>query len=473
MKHPLDDHLKKQLGHYEPEVPPHIWENILAQKDKKRPAGFLFFLQQHGLKLLLIGLLLISGSVYLLNKNDKNHSATPQSTLAISSDNKAQSHQTNANHTQTNPITEIKHTTSTTLLNNTNVSNNLNNVRTENKNILSEANKKRASDFNIDSRNSTPISDFIAKEKNRSRYTKGGSSMNSEGSASVMNPLADDPFLPSEEEAENTLVPQWLSLSNASIHKKELPSLKEKKLYWFSIPCPRAEKNAAGNKDYIEIYAGPDLAFRTYSDTGNSAYLNKRKESTQLSGAFSAGVRYTRVFNNAMSVRVGINYSQVNERFEYVQGNIIQTVYVLDASGDTTSSYSTSSTRYKKTHNKFRTLDIPIMVGYEMGNGRLHTNLNAGVVVNVYSWFKGDVLDKSLQPINVNTGTPSSPYQYKTNIGLGFMGALSVYYKLNDRLHLLAEPYYRYNFSSASKSELTFKQKNNAAGLRLGVRVDF
>ena len=46
--------------------------------------------------------------------------------------------------------------------------------------------------------------------------------------------------------------------------------------------CPSIEENAAGNKNYIEIYAGPDYAFRSLSDTGNSTYLQKRKESTNF-----------------------------------------------------------------------------------------------------------------------------------------------------------------------------------------------
>jgi hypothetical protein len=58
-------------------------------------------------------------------------------------------------------------------------------------------------------------------------------------------------------------------------------------------------------------------------------------------------------------------------------------------------------------------------------------------------------------------------------MGIGFIGAVSVYYKLTNRLHLLAEPYFRYNFSPASKADLTLKQKFTTAGLRIGLRLDF
>ena len=237
--------------------------------------------------------------------------------------------------------------------------------------------------------------------------------------------------------------------------------------------CPSIEKNAAGNKTYFEVNAGPDIALRTLSDTGNSAYLQKRKESTKFSSAYSAGIRYTKVFNNGMSLRTGLNYSQINEKFTFVQGNLVQVTYIINTAGDTTGSYITTGTRYKTTHNKFKTLDVPLLVGYEFGNGKIHANINAGTIVNIHSWQKGDVLDTSYNPISITTGKANSPYQFKTNAGMGFIGAVSVYYKLNERIHIMAEPYFRYNFTPMNKENITLKQKYHTAGLRLGVRLDF
>jgi hypothetical protein len=255
------------------------------------------------------------------------------------------------------------------------------------------------------------------------------------------------------------------AIASSSLQKNYVPGV-------FLPGCPSIEKDAAGNKAYVEIYAGPDVAFRNLSDTGNSTYLQKRKESTSFTSAYSAGLRYTQVFSNGMSIRAGINYSQINEKFTYVQGNLVQVTYIIDANGDTTGSYITTGTRYKTTHNKFRTIDIPLLVGYEMGNGRIHANINAGVIVNAYSWQKGEVLDSALKPVSINTGKTSSPYQFKTNIGVGFLAGVSLYYKLNEKIHILAEPYFRYSLTPMSKENLTFKQKYNTAGLKLGVRFD-
>jgi hypothetical protein len=272
--------------------------------------------------------------------------------------------------------------------------------------------------------------------------------------------------------AENQLTKLYfVAEKNAS--EKQAFSLRKSFLPNIYLPgCPSIEKDAAGNKAYIEIYGGPDIALRSLSDTGNSTYLQKRKESTSFTSAYSAGLRYTRVFSNGMSMRTGINYSQINEKFTYVQGNLVQVTYIINTNGDTTGSYITTGTRYKTTHNKFRTIDVPLVMGYEMGNGKIHANINAGVIVNAYSWQKGEVLDTTLQPVNISTGKNSSPYQFKTNIGIGFLAGASFYYKLNEKIHVLAEPYFRYNLTPMSKENLTFKQKYNTAGVRFGIRID-
>ena len=239
-----------------------------------------------------------------------------------------------------------------------------------------------------------------------------------------------------------------------------------------AIPCPKAERDAAGNKRYIEVYGGPDYTFRNITDT-SSSYAQTRRNSAKQMLSYSAGVRYTKVFKNGMSFRGGINYSQINEAFTYEKGHVIQNVYITDNAGDTTGTYTVSGTQYKKTTNKFRSIDIPLAIGYEAGNGRVHTNLNAGVMINVMSRQSGFVPDKNGNPVDISSGSAKTIYQYKTNAGVSLTGAVSVYYKLNDALHLMAEPYFRYSLSPVTQSEISLKQKYHTAGLRLGARLDF
>lgn len=503
---PLDEHVKKRLGDYEPDVPPHIWENIMARKDKKRPFGLWFNLLEHK-QGLLIGLLalVISGAGitwYLNNQNSNNPIAD------LSSNNQSSTQQTikesNVNETKPGNTLPENNTADENTIEPSNTDADFKQPLNENNNtssIVSDNNSIPVQSANLSgskaiTRSEKVLSDektipvnnsgFRTENNHKKNYTAShrNRSTRKTGSASkvsVLTPGTETEGTDENEIAEpamnegkdlylNRLV---LSLKSGYPEKSFLSTIKKPNIPTLSIPCPESERDAAANKRYIEIYGGPDYAIRSFDDTANSAYMQKRKESTRFASAFSAGIRYTRVFNNAMSFRTGVNFSQVNEKFTFVQGNIIQVVYVTDANGDTTGSYATTATRYKTTFNKYRTIDIPLMIGYEMGNGRFHTNLSAGVIVNLYSWQKGDVLDTAYKPISISTGGSASPYQFKTNMGIGLMGSASVYYKLNKRLHLLAEPYIRYNISAANKADITLKQKFTTIGLRLGLRMDF
>jgi len=117
-------------------------------------------------------------------------------------------------------------------------------------------------------------------------------------------------------------------------------------------------------------------------------------------------------------------------------------------------------------------VDVPLLVGYEMGNDRLRANINAGAVVNIYSWQQGETIDNNGNPVTITTGKPNNPYQYKTNVGIGFTAGASLYYKLNNRLYAMAEPYFRYNFSPMNKEVLSIQERFTTIGLRLGIRVD-
>jgi hypothetical protein len=265
-----------------------------------------------------------------------------------------------------------------------------------------------------------------------------------------------------------------------------LPDLQPRLLADLILPgCPKLEEDAAANKTYLELYGGPDMAtrsLRSFADSASTSYLQKRKESTRLQSAFSFGLRYTRVFSNGMSLRSGFNYSQINEKFTYTNPNDIRYIIIVtprqitQPNGTVVTVYDSlryvqSGTRKKVTYNRYRSIDIPLQLGYEMGNGRWHTNISAGAIINLYSWQRGEVLDANGEPVSITTGKGSA-YGFKTNIGVGFLGSVSVYYKLNSRWRLLAEPYFRYNFSPMSNETLNVTQKYNVGGLRLGIRMD-
>jgi hypothetical protein len=504
----FDNHVKEQLGNYSPDVPPHIWDNIVAKRGRKKPGGFwLSFFNRKNL--LIAAVLLAGGAAYWLLPASSKKSTTASTERNNISNNTEKI--AGNNNTATDPATaynnsnsknDITKTDNPSTLNNDNklinpAENNTNaQLGNSGNGPVKAAGNNQAGDAKSNGSIYSPLQ-FSPSANNR--FIKRKQAQHhlpirlpaAEGSSAYVqedgNNQADEskPLSPAQG---GTVLGKLLFTAEKNIAAKPTAGkLLGRQLSSLYLPdCPSVEDNAAGNKRYFDVYAGPDLGMRSFSgftsDTGSANYLQKRKETAKFSSAFSAGIRYTRVFNNGMSLRTGVNYSQINEKFKYINQNDIRYILVITPrqviiNGTPTTVFDTlryteTGTRIRTTYNRYRSVDIPLQLGYEFGNGRLHTNISAGAIINVYSWQKGDVLDSAYQPISITTGKGSSTYGFKTNIGVGFLASASLYYKLNNRLHLLAEPYIRYNLKPMSRDNQSFTQKYNTVGLRLGVRWD-
>ena len=476
----LDDHLKEFFGNYSPDVPPHIWENIVAGRKRKKPIAF--WLNKKKILGLLALIIIVTGTGLLITKKDdskiiapenKISSSKPVTETAVPAAAAALKDNTALDAPGINPTTinnkkEILQSTENSNLPATNSNQNLSVSTQTNKSEKINAVINNPKEIvAVKKRNATNQQQTIVKKKGKGKFTAQSSAIETAEAMDEKDNNAAEPM-------QQGFSMQRLFYGAEKISAFSMLDLNSKKTDFKTIQIPGcpADKDAAGNKQYWELYAGPDYAFKKYNDTANSALLEKRKASTSFLYAFSAGVRYTRVFSNGMSLRGGINYSQINEKFSYAQSNVVQLTYEINQQGDTINSYYVRGTKYRTSYNHYRTLDIPLLVGYELGNGRLHANINAGAVINIYSWQNGETLDSSFQPVSFTSAKSNSPYQYKTNVGVGFMGGISLYYKLNESLHLLAEPYYRYNFSPMNKGTLSIQEKFSTIGLRLGLRLD-
>ncbi len=498
----FDDFVKKRFSDYSPDVPAHIWDTIADKRKKRRAGGFWFNRRNLLLLIVLIG---AGGTAWWLS----NKPPSPEGELfadsreikesVTSAKSKTETAQNPSVNNSPNDNSAIKNTISDNNITAENI--------TTNKPTIKQSDNKNLIDSKINSIPHTaqqalpgtstvysplpylpPASPVAAKRKKSARSVNRPKLNNEDAQIESSNEdgydVASNKGIPALTGAGTLMGKLMYAAEKLKISKnKTIPGFTAEFHEALFPKCPRIDA-PSGNEQYVDLYAGPDIAIPSFTDTGNSAYLQKRKESTKFSSAYSAGFRYTRVFNNSVSLRTGINYSQINEKFNFEKGGIIQYVYTIDqATGDTIGSYSITGTRYKTTFNRYRTIDVPLQIGYEMGNGRLHANLSAGAMINLYSWQRGDVLDTSLAPVNITSGKSSSPYGFKTNIGVGFIAGASFYYKLStntdaenakliDRMHLLFEPYFRYSFRPMSKENFTLTQKYSTAGFRLGIRID-
>ncbi|MEY2917936.1 MAG: hypothetical protein RIS73_1650, partial [Bacteroidota bacterium] len=304
----FDNAIKEQFNDYSAPVHPRIWDNIVSKREKKRPVGFWFTFFKGRNILLLTGLLIAAGSgAYLLLKKS---TVKQENIIALNAKQNLPADEEKFASRNNNALPEITANTTneTTEASVANTAIDANDKTTGNSEIISAATLskiKNYSPFTQAGQNGKPVN-YTSKKKNIL-------ATNNDYDIADANLTFDNLDLQNNFLIKLLFVaPKKITLekNTAALNKRGLPNI-------YLPDCPSIEKNAAGNKTYFEVYAGPDIAFRTLSDTGNSAYLQKRKESTKFSSAYSAGIRYTKVFNNGMSLRTGLNYSQINEKFTF------------------------------------------------------------------------------------------------------------------------------------------------------------
>ncbi len=479
MKNKLfDDFFKQQMLHIDGEVSDDVWNKIAAKKENKKRFGFWFF-NSINRTFMLVGIVALSIVLgyTIFSKNIFNNNSSSKDKLSnneivvnnIQSQNKTQNIESTDSkniNTETKNIGAAENNYSEFNSNNQNNNNNnsFSNSSHLNPNLTSKKPKvsTQLSESKISNDDENDLTKNNIPNSKNNKFKK-----NAQKKANIQNAEIDEVLDDADVQLKNKFDFEVALLKKSNLFSLKLNAKPFPKL---TIPCP--DFNNKENSSFLDIYSSVDFINRQFSDSANSIYLKNRNEVTSSQLSFSAGLRYVKEFGSRFNFSAGLNYSQINEQFKFSKGNIIQIIYVTNASGDTVDIYQTESTRYKTTYNKYRTFDLPITLGYGWQKSKWDFIVNAGVVMNIISFYKGDILNSDLQPIAMNASTLSKAYQLKTNIGLGFIGSMSIVRQLNNKLSVFTEPYFRYNFSLMNKETTHFKQRFTNTGLRLGLRMN-
>ncbi|MFN4007560.1 MAG: hypothetical protein ACK4HE_08635 [Chitinophagaceae bacterium] len=245
------------------------------------------------------------------------------------------------------------------------------------------------------------------------------------------------------------------------------------------LDCPSANGRIPKTW-YIEAYTSADMAFRNLRSASSAyeSYISKRDSMENSTLSYTTGVRGVVELTNRLFLKTGLQYSQINERFtqrienERKLTTVITIRTVVRSTGDTlrvsdTSSFETVGYITKRGNNQYRSFDIPVLLNYEWGNDSWKFGVTGGAVINVYSWFKGNMLDSTLLPL-LPTATHTGNL-YKHNIGIGAYASMSIMKPISNTLSVFAEPYLRYNFGNISGNK-AFTQRFHVVGVQLGIR---
>lgn len=458
----FDNFFKEKLKDHSAPVPEGLWEKIRPEKEKK-PMGFV--LPKHTGKGLIVAAL-ITGAIGIALNTGKSKNQATESLNNPTEPNKSTNSLLIPIATQKDKNTAVY--TSTPIDNQKPISSNNGTFNS------SSVQKPYFPSNNImETSTNTPITQNMGV--NTSIPTLVEPSQNA-------NDQIPDYF-------SNHSIGKTIQLNNQSSFQqlgmvnKQLSANAHDKKFKTIIICPTVRgKSSSFNTDWgMEIFASPDYAFKSVSNVNASAqYLNSKDSSEQMQVGYSAGIRLVKPLNDHFLLKTGIQYSQINQKFVYRNENEIKVTTVITARtiirspGDTvlvsdTSVLQTIGYSVRNVKNRYRSIDIPLTLGYEFGNDDLRVGINAGVIFNVSSWYQGEMLDTAYQPVSISKASNSL---FKTNIGMGLYSSLSIQKRISENTHLFFEPYFRYNLKNMTNDVSPYTQRFQVGGLAIGLRFN-
>lgn len=464
----FDNFFREKLKDHTAPVPVGLWEKIRPENEK-RPKGF-FLRKINGTGLMVAALLV--GSVIIGLLTYQQQSSVPAADSAM-------------NHSKTN----------------TSLNSNLNNNRSENNSTLQpNTNNTIITADSMVEIVEDPANHYVKNTVTLENQKEIGSQETVSKDAPVFT-NAPTPFIQTNNQiasaTDNALDgvnyvaahlnqesiyfnPSIASAVNSKVNKNLAANGHDKFIKSTIIICPTNRGRSSFNSDWgFELFASPDYSFKSVSNVSASQqYLDKKDSSEQMQIGYSAGFRLVKPLNEHILLKTGFQYSQMNQKFTYRNENEIKTTTVITtrsiirSPGDTVFVTDTSTLQQigysiKTIHNHYRSIDIPLTVGYQFGNDDLSVGVNAGVIFNVSSWYQGEILDTSLTSVPISKVSSSI---YKSNIGLGLYSSISVLKRINENTQLFFEPYFRYNLSNMTNSQSPYNQKFQVGGLAIGLR---
>ncbi len=420
------------LQNYEETPPAHVWSNI----QKKKRKGLFFYRWRIASAILLLSMAIVSAYYFKTNKEETISSVKPSTT-----DRNKVSEGKSDNSIIEKPFiyessTENKNLNTPTLYHKIEVSKTKNNIRSIN------INYKKA----VSSINNEALLDINSNYSN-------------ENSPIIINSKH-------EIKLHYLIYPSLVQYiyTTKRLGKKYLTRIIEK------------EEVGLGYKFSIEIIGGPSYAFRTISGQGSEL----RNESENANISLQTGVKVNYHLNPRWSVQSGLTLENRNEKIKFnhseIYDKLTQTPHqvtvlhpvlppriltVID------STYSKETVNYNfNTANHYTTFNIPIVLGYSFGLGKLQYRVSAGSLFNIAAKNVASVLMREGNNINL------VQYKESAKIKTSIYSAIALQYPLNPNCIAITEFSYYTNISNRLNSDAIIRQRNYGFNLSVGAKFN-
>jgi hypothetical protein len=420
----FDEFFRNKLNAHSSPVPEDMWQRIQQKKDKDRKGFILWIWYFLGSMLLLISL---AGGYFILHSN--KNIASKKSVLFV---NELANKQTTTDEAKNKNEKQINAKQDTSYFNQTNkIAISKAQINNDEKNAVSNEpdNKMYKTKRYILIKNK-PEEEHLKQKTDYDKNIYSASNNKSQVIQSMSVP-APDSSINNNQQNGSVVKADLDSLNN---NKAQNKSSAQKNLIIKNISDTVINESKKGITQsflrkrswFLDVYFSPDIPFNNTNPSSINSYFKPEF-------SYTIGLRLDKSFGKHFSGKIGIQFSQINESS------------TLD---------SNSTIR----HFHYKSIDVPLLVGYEIQKPHFNLTINAGLIFNIYSWY-----------------SPNGRYnlEYKKYTGYSLYLGFNYARPVNDKLIIFTEPYFRYRISNMVNSDEGFSQKINVAGLSLGVRYKF
>ena len=236
----------------------------------------------------------------------------------------------------------------------------------------------------------------------------------------------------------------------------------------------------------VDVYFSNDFNVKHLSSNPEFAqYKNERNNTETPIYSYSAGVRFGYNLSHRWNLHTGLNYSQINEKFQYIdpESNQTRIITIKDyvyENGKIVDSIVTEETvlvpgTSKMTvYNKYKTFDIPILARYTIyANKYLSLSGLTGVYINLALKESGMILNPDSEPIDITAADDQGQTIFKTQLGISGYASLSMAYHLTQNIDFLLEPNVRVQTEPMNTKIHPIDQNFTTFGLSTGLRYRF
>lgn len=212
-----------------------------------------------------------------------------------------------------------------------------------------------------------------------------------------------------------------------------------------------------------------------------STYLAQRESTESSLETVGFGVDLKISGKTNFYWKTGFDYEQINERFNledfrdttYMSDNELIRI-IIDMNGDSIKEFgkalvTETSIFQKRIHIYHRSVDIPIILGYEYRADNLGYFFEAGASVNLLFKQKGEILSPENSPYSLGNDPDNL---FKSWAGLSIVGGFGLSFQISDRLEFYGQTMLKFPLGAINSASNPIEQKYVHFGLQSGIRYD-